>query len=58
MSAYTLLSKEWIYTAITRARKYCVLCGQISAIKKATSISRVKVKQTWLTELLRQNFQQ
>ena len=55
MSAYTLLSRELLYTQLTRSKKYCVLVGQINAIKKATSISRVSVKQTWLKELL-QNF--
>lgn len=58
MSAYVLLSKEWTYTALTRARKYCVLCGQISAIRKATTISRVSKKQTFLKELLRKSIQQ
>lgn len=55
MSAYTLLSRELLYTQLTRSKKYCVLVGQINAVKKATSISRVSVKQTWLKELL-QNF--
>ena len=57
MSAYMLLSRELLYTSLTRSKKYCVLVGQINAIKKATSISRVSVKQTWLKELL-QNFRQ
>ncbi len=52
MSAYMLLSREMLYTALTRSKKYCVLVGQINAVKKATSISRVSVKQTWLKELL------
>lgn len=55
MSAYMLLSREMFYTALTRSKKYCVLVGQINAVKKATLISRVSVKQTWLKELL-QNF--
>lgn len=53
MSAYTLLSRELLYTQLTRSKKYCVLVGQINAIKKAISISRVSIKQTWLKELLR-----
>lgn len=53
MSAYTLLSRELLYTQLTRSKKYCVLVGQITAIKKAVSISRVSVKQTWLKELLK-----
>lgn len=52
MSAYTLLSRELLYTQLTRSKKYCVLVGQINAIKKAISISRVSIKQTWLKELL------
>lgn len=52
MSAYMLLSREMLYTALTRSKKYCVLVGQINAVKKATLISRVSVKQTWLKELL------
>lgn len=54
MSAYTLLSREMLYTQISRSKKYCVLVGQINAVKKAVSISRVSVKQTWLKELLLQ----
>lgn len=54
MTAYTLLSKEWIYTALTRAKKYCTLVGQISAIRKSVKISRVIIKQTWLQEILYQ----
>lgn len=52
MSAYTLLSRELLYTQLTRSKKYCVLVGQINAIKKAILISRVSIKQTWLKELL------
>lgn len=52
MSAYTLLSRELLYTQISRAKKYCVLVGQINAVKKAVSVSRVSIKQTWLKELL------
>lgn len=54
MGAYTLLSREWIYTALTRAKKYCCLVGQISAIRKCANISRVSVKQNWLKELLQE----
>ena len=52
MSAYMLLNREWEYTAITRAKKYCVFVGQISAIQKATSINKTYIRQNWLKELL------
>lgn len=51
-SAYAMFSKEWVYTAISRASKYCVFVTQPNAINKAVKISRVKKKQTWLKEFL------
>ena len=53
-SSYALLSKELLYTMITRARKYCVLIGQKKILQQAVKISRVKTKQTWLCELLQE----
>lgn len=53
-SAYTLLSKEWVYTAITRAKKMCILVSQISALRASSKISRVTTKNTWLPEILRE----
>ncbi len=47
-AAYSLLSREWLYTAITRAKKYCVLVGQPKAINTACRTSNIKLKQTWL----------
>ena len=51
-SAYTLLSKEHLYTGITRAKKLCIVIGRAYTINFATSTTRVKTKQTWLKELL------
>lgn len=51
-SAYVLLSKEHLYTGITRAKKFCTLIGTASIINKATQTTRVSKKQTWLSELL------
>lgn len=53
-SSYALMSKELLYTMITRARKYCVLIGQKKILQQAVKISRVKTKQTWLCELLQE----
>jgi exodeoxyribonuclease V alpha subunit len=52
MSAYMMLTKEWLYTAITRARKYCVLCAQNAAVSMAINTSRVPYKQTLLKQML------
>lgn len=51
-SSYALISKELLYTMITRARKCCVIVGQKRILQQAVKISRVKTKQTWLKELL------
>lgn len=51
-TAYAMFSKEWVYTAITRASKYCAFVTQPAAINRAVKISRVKKKQTWLKEFL------
>ena len=53
-SSYALMSKELLYTMITRARKYCVLIGQKKILQQAVKISRVKTKQTSLCELLQE----
>lgn len=50
--AYTLLSKEWLYTAITRARKYNILVAQPGAVIRACGKTSVKEKRTWLREFI------
>ena len=52
-SAVTLNSKEMLYTQLTRAKKYCCLVGPTKAIRQSVTITRVKAKQTWLSEILR-----
>ena len=56
-SAYPLLMREWLYTAITRAKQYCILVGQPRAINTATRVSNIKVKQTWLKNDLEKLYQ-
>ena len=51
-SAYTLLTNEALYTAITRAKTKCTLIGMTKTIRMATFRTRVAKKQTWLAELL------
>lgn len=51
-SSYIMNNSEWLYTAITRAKKYCVLCGENAAIRKAIKTKEVKSKQTFLRGML------
>ena len=51
-SAYSLLSKELVYTGITRAKKKCYLIAQTNALRYATGNSSVVQKQTHLKRCL------
>jgi len=51
-SAYTMLCREWLYTAITRAKEYCILCAQGDAVRSDIGISRIPEKQTMLRSFL------
>lgn len=53
-TCYTLASREWLYTALTRAKKYCVLIGQNTTLFKAVRTSSILKKQTWLAEILKE----
>lgn len=51
-SAYNLLSMQWLYTAITRASKKCVVLGQTSAMVKALNTDASGNRQTFLEDLI------
>lgn len=53
-SSYSLLTKELVYTGITRASKHCDLVAQTGALRLATSREGVSFKQTHLEELIRE----
>lgn len=55
-SCYVMFSRELVYTAITRAKKYCVVCAQSDMLNKAIHTSHVKLKQTWLKDDLHEEF--
>lgn len=51
--AFTLLTKEWIYTALTRAQEYCVLCAENKALRYAITQNGVSNKKTHLKDILK-----
>lgn len=51
-SGYLLLSREWCYTAITRAEEKCTFIAQTSALRYATANEAVSKKQTHLQQAL------
>ena len=51
-SSYVMLSKELLYTSMTRAAKKCYICGEANAIKQACATSKLLKKNTYLEELL------
>lgn len=51
-SSYALLTRELIYTAMTRAKKECFLIAQNSALRMAISREGVNTKQTFLWQCL------
>jgi len=58
MGSRMLLTKEWLYTAITRAKKKCVVCAESRAMSFAIGNSNISIKQTMLENLLRKQFSQ
>lgn len=51
-----LLTKEWLYTAITRAKKLCVLIAETNALQYTINTSRILTKRTFLKEFLEEEF--
>ena len=54
-SSYIMNNSELLYTAITRAKKYCVLIANNYAVVKSIQIKEVKTKQTFLKDMLLEN---
>lgn len=54
-SSYVMNTNELLYTNITRAKKYCVLCGVNSAIRGAIQKKEARTKQTFLKDMLLEN---
>ena len=51
-SAYSLLTKELVYTGITRAKKKCELICQTGALRMAVSKEGIMSKQTHLQDAI------
>jgi len=56
MGGRMLLTKEWLYTAITRAKKKCIVCAESRAMTFAVANSNISIKQTMLEGLLKSTF--
>ena len=54
-SSYIMNNAELLYTAITRAKKYCILVATNSAVRSAISHKEVNNKQTYLKDMLINN---
>lgn len=50
---YVMLRRNLLYTALTRARRLCVLVGNLRAIRLAVSNDRIEYRNTLLAERLR-----
>lgn len=56
MSSRILLTKEWLYTAITRAKKYCVVTALDKALSYCIMSSNISSKKTFLCDMLRERY--
>ena len=54
-SSFIMNNSELLYTALTRAKKYCILVGNNFAVTKAIQTKEVKTKQTFLRDMLLEN---
>lgn len=48
-----LLTREMVYTMMTRAKKYCVLCAENKALRYAIGNTNVSFKKTHLTKFIK-----
>ena len=57
-SHYKMRTKEMLYTMMTRAKQYCVICAENKALRYAISHSGASDKQTFLCEFLQSKLKQ
>ena len=46
-----MLSNEWLYTALTRAKKKCYIIAETKAINTASTNNKIAGRRTFLPEL-------
>lgn len=51
-SHFKMLSRELVYTAITRAKTHCILVAETRALRRATNTTNIVSKQTFLPYFL------
>lgn len=51
-SHYVMLSREWLYTAMTRSSLYCTVVAENKALRQAINTTSVQNKQTFLRDLI------
>ena len=52
-SAWILLSKQLIYTALTRASEHCFVCCELKAFRYGISIDKAGMRNTFLYDFLK-----
>ena len=52
MSAFTLLTRNLVYTGLTRAKKRCIMVCENKALKRAIATNNIVKKQTFLKKML------
>ena len=52
MSSYMLLSTEWLYTSITRAKENCIIVCEAQALYRGCTYQQGNTKNTFLQEFL------
>lgn len=56
-TAYTMLSRQLVYTAMTRATKECHIIAQSSALRYAISTDKISTKMTHLARLINEAYE-
>lgn len=54
-SSYIMNNSELLYTAITRAKQYCILIATNQAVRMAIKNKEINTKQTFLKDMLSEN---